>query len=67
MNRTFEKIEKFKEKYQKLELLKWGESVEFDIIINATSIGLKINDEININLRDLKEVRFFMIQYIIHR
>ena len=59
MNRTFEKIEKFKEKYTKVELLKWGESVEFDIIINATSIGLKINDEISINLSNLKGSKIF--------
>ena len=59
MNKIFEKIEKFKEKYTKVELLKWGESVEFDIIINATSIGLKINDEISINLSNLKGSKIF--------
>ena len=50
MNRTFEKIKKLKENFPKIELLKWGEIVEFDIIINATSIGLKIDDKINLNL-----------------
>ena len=54
MNRTFEKIKKLKENFPKIELLKWGEIVEFDIIINATSIGLKIDDKINLNLESLK-------------
>ncbi len=59
MNRTFEKIEKLKKKFSKIELLKWGEIIEFDIIINATSVGLKINDKININLDNLKNGKIF--------
>ena len=54
MNRTFEKIEKFKNKFSNIELLKWGETCEFDIIINATSVGLKIKDELNLNFDSLK-------------
>ena len=59
MNRTFEKIQKLKENFPKIELLKWGEIIEFDIIINATSIGLKIDDKININLDNLKRGKIF--------
>ena len=40
-------------------MLKWGEIVEFDIIINATSIGLKIDDKINLNLESLKRDKIF--------
>ncbi len=59
MNRTFERIKKLKEKFPKIELLKWGEGIEFDIIINATSVGLKTDDKININLENLKKGKIF--------
>ncbi len=59
MNRTFKKIEKFKNKFSKIELLKWGEICEFDIIINATSVGLKTNDEIKLDLNNLKSNKIF--------
>ena len=48
-NRTKEKAEALKEKYSYLKLINWGETVNSDIIINATSIGLKESDEINVN------------------
>lgn len=59
MNRTFKKIEKFKKKYPSIELLEWGKTVEFDIIINATSLGLKIDDRLNLNLNNLEGEKIF--------
>ena len=40
-NRTVEKALKIKEKFDDIDILKWGEIPDFDIIINATSVGLK--------------------------
>ena len=39
-NRTFEKAEKIKETFNDINIQKWGDIPEFDIIINATSVGL---------------------------
>ena len=40
-NRTIEKAENIKKKFNEIEILKWGEIPNFDIVINATSVGLK--------------------------
>ena len=40
-NRTFEKSEKIKETFNDITIQKWGDIPEFDIVINATSVGLK--------------------------
>ena len=39
-NRTKKKAEQLKLQFQNLEILNWGDVVDFDVIINATSIGL---------------------------
>ena len=39
-NRTKKKAEDLKLKFHNLDLLDWGDMVDFDIIINATSLGL---------------------------
>lgn len=59
MNRTFEKIKKFRENYSNIELLEWGKPIEFDIIINATSLGLQVEDEINLNFDNIKNEKIF--------
>ena len=43
-NRTKEKAEELKNIFKDLSVLDWGEIVDFDMIINATSLGLKEND-----------------------
>ena len=60
-NRTIEKAEKIKEKFNEIEILKWGEIPEFDIIINATSAGLK-GDSLNLEL-NVKEKIFYDVIY----
>ena len=40
-NRTKQKAENLKNKFNYLKILEWGNIPEFDVIINATSIGLK--------------------------
>ena len=43
-NRTKKKAENLKKIFPQLELIKWGDIKNFDIIINATSLGLKKKD-----------------------
>ncbi len=58
-NRTMQKAKDLKKNYSNLELINWGEIPEFDMIINATSIGLKKNDEIKLNYKDIGPNKFF--------
>ena len=46
-NRTKEKAESLKNLFTDLEIVEWGEKIDFDMIINATSIGLKNEDGLN--------------------
>jgi len=48
-NRTKQKAEDLKKKFSDLEVLNWGETPEFDMAINATSLGLKDSDKIKLN------------------
>ena len=58
-NRTKERAEKLKKLFPQLELVKWGEIKDFDVIINATSIGLKQGDKIPINYNLIDSGKFF--------
>jgi shikimate dehydrogenase len=58
-NRTELKAIELKKNFPEIETIKWGETLDFDIIINATSIGLKEEDEININYQQISKDRFF--------
>ena len=60
-NRTKEKAKNLENYYKTslgLETLDWGQSPDFDIIINATSLGLKNNDKIELNYKKHKP-KFF--------
>ena len=58
-NRTELKATELKKNFPEIEIIKWGETLDFDIIINATSIGLKEEDEININYQQISKNKFF--------
>ena len=58
-NRTELKAIELKKNFPEIEIIKWGEILDFDIIINATSIGLKEEDEININYQQISKNKFF--------
>ena len=52
-NRTIEKAENIKKKFNEIEILKWGEIPDFDIVINATSVGLKGDSlDLEFNVKD---------------
>ena len=58
-NRTKEKAENLKNLFNDLELVSWGESINFDMIINATSIGLKNEDGIKFDYSAVGPDKFF--------
>ena len=59
VNRTRKKAENLKNLFNNLKIVEWGEIPDFDMIINATSIGLKKDDEINLNLLSIGKNKFF--------
>ena len=59
-NRTKEKAENLKKLFKDLEIVDWGkEIIDFDMIINATSIGLNNEDEIKIDFSSIGPNKFF--------
>ena len=48
-NRTKKKAENLKKHFKDIKIIKWGDIVDFDMIINATTLGLKEKDKINLN------------------
>jgi shikimate dehydrogenase len=58
-NRTKEKAENLKKIYKDLEILKWGDISNFDMIINATSLGLKKEDNLNFDFSSISGNKFF--------
>ncbi len=58
-NRTKEKAENLKRLFPQLELVKWGDIKNFDMIINTTSLGLKENDNLPINYDQIGSGKFF--------
>ncbi len=62
-NRTKNKTEKLKKNFENLKIIDWGEIPEFDMIINATSVGLKNQEKINLDLPKLKNKLFYDVIY----
>ena len=58
-NRTKEKAENLKKIYKNIEIIDWGETSNFDMIINATSLGLKETDNLNLNFSSVTRNKFF--------
>ena len=58
-NRTKEKADDLKKKYTDLEIINWGETPDFNMIINATSLGLKSGDQIKLNYTDIGTNKLF--------
>ena len=58
-NRTKEKVENLKENFKNIELVEWGEVSNFDMIINATSIGLKKEDNLKLDFSLISGNKFF--------
>ena len=58
-NRTKEKAVELKKIYKDLEVINWGECIDFDMIINATSLGLKNDDRIELDFSKIKSDKLF--------
>ena len=58
-NRTMEKCIFLKNKFKKLEILEWNnlknEIKNYDLVINATSLGLKNGEDFNFNFDSVKD------------
>ncbi len=48
-NRTKEKADNLKKLFKNIEIMEWGKVSNVDVIINATSVGLKKDDYLNLN------------------
>ena len=63
-NRTKEKAENLKKLFKNIEIIEWGEIPNFDVIINATSIGLKKDDYIKLDFSLIsKNTLFYDVIY----
>ncbi len=58
-NRTKSRAENLKKIYNYLDVVNWGDIPEFDMIVNATSVGLKKNEEIDINFQTSGSNKFY--------
>ena len=58
-NRTKNKAVSLKDLFHNLTIIDWGKVCEFDMIINATSVGLKKEDELNLDLSKIGKDKFF--------
>ena len=61
-NRTKNKAEALAKDYN-LVVSDWGKIVDFDIVINCTSVGLKLNDNLNLDFSKVKDKIFYDIIY----
>ena len=58
-NRTLDKAKDLKKINSEIEILEWGKISNFDLIINATSLGLKKEDEIKLNYNKIGPGKLF--------
>ena len=58
-NRTKDKAEMVKDVFKNLNIVDWGEIPEFDVIINATSLGLNKDDKIELDFSSVGNNKLF--------
>jgi shikimate dehydrogenase len=58
-NRTKIKAEELKDLFKNLKIVDWGDVPEFDMIVNATSLGLNKDDEINLDFSKVGKNKLF--------
>ena len=50
---------KIKNNYPDINLIEWGKIIEADMVINATSVGLKNNENIGLDIKEFGTNKFF--------
>ena len=58
-NRTKTKAENLKNIFNDLSIINWGEVPNFDMVINATSLGLDNKDEINLDFSKIEKGKLY--------
>ena len=58
-NRTKKNAENLKKLFNNLKIINWGKIPQFDVIINATSIGLNKSDKINLDFSKIGKNKLF--------
>jgi len=58
-NRTKQRAEDLKKNFPNICVVDWGNQPEFDMIINATSLGLNKKDDIGLDFKDLNKEKLF--------
>ena len=58
-NRNREKAENLKKLFKDLILINWGEIQNYDMIINATSVGLNASEKLNLDFSKIKNNKLF--------
>ena len=58
-NRTKQKAENLKDLFKNLSIVDWGKIPYFDMIINATSLGLNNKDDFNLDFTKIEKGKFF--------
>ena len=58
-NRTKEKAEDLKKNFPNIGLVNWGDQPEFDMIINATSLGLNKEDKMGLIFKNINKEKLF--------
>ena len=58
-NRTKNKAEKLKNIFDNIKVVNWGHMPNFDVIINATSLGLNKDDKINLDFTKVGKNKLF--------
>ena len=58
-NRTRSKADNLNYIFKDIQIINWNETPEFDIVINATSLGLKKEDEIELDYKKIGSNKLF--------
>ena len=58
-NRTEKKADEVKNIFNNIKILRWGEIPNFDVVINATSLGLNYDDKMNLDFTKVGKNKLF--------
>ena len=58
-NRTRSKAENLKSLFENLKIIDWGEMPDIDMVVNATSVGLKKSDKLALDFSKSSNIKFF--------